>query len=134
MKKIFLSLTLLAIISCLSSCKSSSSFENDVKKMDPASTSALEEIAAMLLANPQKRIFMNSFSEGIGDGVKNYQLSVARAKAARRWLNETHGVPIKQVVIKAYGEAFPEFADENDLKNRRMTFDFAPQDAQDNAF
>ena len=32
MKKIFLSLTLLAIWS-LSSCKSSSSFENDVKKM-----------------------------------------------------------------------------------------------------
>jgi preprotein translocase subunit SecF len=33
MKKNFLSIAVLAIVICLSSCKSSSSFENDVKKM-----------------------------------------------------------------------------------------------------
>ena len=33
MKKNFLSIAILAIVICLSSCKSSSSFESDVKKM-----------------------------------------------------------------------------------------------------
>ncbi|MEY3443871.1 MAG: hypothetical protein RLZZ519_2152, partial [Bacteroidota bacterium] len=94
----------------------------------------LDDLAAMLLANPEKRVFLNSFSEGIGDGVRNYQLSVSRAKAVRQWLASQRGVPPAQIVIRAYGEAFPEFPDENDLRNRRLTFDFAPQDAQDNVF
>lgn len=97
-------------------------------------TPLLEDLAAMLSANPDKRVFLNSFSEGLGDGVKNYQLSVNRAKAARQWLHSQRGVSLEQIVIRAYGEAFPEFPDENDLRNRRMTFDFAPQDAQDNVF
>lgn len=94
----------------------------------------LDDLAAMLLANPDKRVFLNSFSEGTGDGVLNYQLSVSRAKAARQWLMSQRNVPPAQIVIRAYGEAFPEFPDENDLRNRRLTFDFAPQDAQDNVF
>jgi outer membrane protein OmpA-like peptidoglycan-associated protein len=102
--------------------------------VDPSAIPLLDDLASMLLANPEKRIYLNSFSEGIGDGVKNYQLSVSRAKAAREWLFLQRGVPMTQVVIRAYGEAFAEFPDENDLRNRRLSFEFAPQDAQDNVF
>lgn len=102
--------------------------------VDPNALPFLTDLAAMLLSNPDKRIYLNSFSEGIGDGVKNYQLSVSRAKAAREWLSKQHGVPMSQIVIRAYGEAFAEFPNENDLRNRRLTFEFAPQDAQDNVF
>jgi predicted Zn-dependent peptidase len=101
---------------------------------DSSSAALLQNIAAMLRDQPQKRIYLNSFSEGLGDGVKNYQLSVIRAKAIRAWFSEEMGVPVQQIVIRAYGEAFPEFPDDNDLRNRRMTFEYAPKDAQDNAF
>lgn len=109
-------------------------FDRAGKNPDSSCITLLEDIAAMLLAHPQIRIFINSFTEGAGDGVINYQVSVARAKSMRAWLNETRGVPLQQMVIRAYGEAFPEFPGEKNLKNRRMTFDFAPQDAQDNAY
>jgi outer membrane protein OmpA-like peptidoglycan-associated protein len=66
--------------------------------------------------------------------VKNYQVSISRAQAAREWLHTQHGVPREQVVIRGYGEAFPEFPEEQNLKNRRLTFDFAPANAQDNVF
>lgn len=109
-------------------------FDASGSEVDASGTKIMEELAAMLIANPQKRIFISSYSEGLGDGVKNYQLSVTRARQARAMLHEKFGVPLSQVVIRAYGEAFPEFADEGNMKNRRLTFDFAPQDAVDNAF
>jgi outer membrane protein OmpA-like peptidoglycan-associated protein len=109
-------------------------FDPSTQKMDTSGLAMLGDVAAMLLTHPEKRVYINSFSEGAGDGVHNYQLTVRRAKAARIWLHIEHGVPLEQVVIRAYGEAFPEFPDENDLKNRRLTFDFAPKDAHDNAF
>lgn len=101
---------------------------------DSLGNQALKEIASMLRNQPQKRIFINSFSQGLGDGVKNYQLSVARAKAMRALMVEKMGVPVQQIVIRAYGEAFPETPDDKDLRNRRMSFEYAPPDAQDNAF
>jgi outer membrane protein OmpA-like peptidoglycan-associated protein len=94
----------------------------------------LDKVGAMLRDQPNKRIYLNSFSEGIGDGVKNYQLSVARAKALRTWLVDKLAIPAQQVVIRAYGEAFPEYPDENDLRNRHVSFEYAPSDAQDNVF
>jgi outer membrane protein OmpA-like peptidoglycan-associated protein len=109
-------------------------FSKDPLAADSASLQLLQDIAEMLHDQPQKRIYLNSFSEGLGDGVVNYQMSVARAKAIRAWLVKEQGVPPAQIVIRAYGEAFPELANENDLRNRRMSFEYAPADAQDNVY
>lgn len=109
-------------------------FDPEGSHVEDASLPLLDDLATLLLAQPKKRVYLNSFSEGAGDGVKNYQGSVSRAKALRTWLHAEKGVPLNQLVIRAYGEAFPEFPGDHDLRNRRMTFDFAPHDAQDNAF
>jgi predicted Zn-dependent peptidase/outer membrane protein OmpA-like peptidoglycan-associated protein len=109
-------------------------FLNDQLTVDAAAAPTLQAIATMLRDQPQKRIYLNSFSEGLGDGVKNYQLSVARAKAIRAWLTDEMHLPAQQIVIRAYGEAFPEFADDNDVRNRRISFEYAPADAQDNVY
>ncbi len=101
---------------------------------DSSTLPLLREIASMLHDHPDKRIFLNSFSEGLGDGVKNYQASVTRAKAIRELLVDRFAIAPKQLVIRAYGEAFPEFPNEDDLRNRRLSFEYAPADAQDNVF
>lgn len=109
-------------------------YQEDKLTPDSAAVQTLEAIAAMLKDHPEKRIYLNSFAEGLGDGVKNYQLSVTRAKSLRTQLMQDLGVNPKQLVIRAYGEAFPEFANENDLRNRRLSFEYAPANAQDNVF
>ncbi len=109
-------------------------FLNDQLTVDADAAQTLQAIAAMLRDQPVKRIYLNSFSEGLGDGVKNYQLSVSRAKAIRVWLIDEMHLPAQQIVIRAYGEAFPEFADDNDVRNRRISFEYAPANAQDNVY
>ena len=109
-------------------------FEKEPCTADSSNLKVLYEIGQMLHDQPQKRIYLNSYSEGAGDGVVNYQLSVVRAKSLRAWLVQELGLPAQQIVVRAYGEAFPEFANDNDLRNRRITFEYAPADAQDNVF
>ncbi|MFN8396547.1 MAG: OmpA family protein [Bacteroidia bacterium] len=109
-------------------------FESQGINLTPGSLELLVDVANMLKAHPDKRVFLNSYTEGDGDGVQNYQFSVTRAKQTRQWLHDQLGVEMDQVVIRAYGEAFPEFPGESDLRNRRITLDYAPQDATDNAF
>lgn len=112
-------------------------FDEKTEKPDSSANEYLAQVAEMLKSQPDKRLYLNGYAEGLGDGVVNYKLSILRAKNVREVLSKEFGVPIEQLVIRAYGEAFPEFPDdtaEHRRKNRRVTFDFAPIDAVDNAY
>lgn len=112
-------------------------FQDKTMKPDSSADFVFAHVAEMLKSQPDKRIYLNGYAEGVGDGVTNYQLSIQRCKSVLEALSKGYGVPKEQLVIRAYGEAFPEYDDdtaEHRHKNRRVSFDFAPQDAVDNAY
>ena len=112
-------------------------FVDKTMRPDSAAGKTLAHIAEMLKSQPNKRIYLNGYAEGVGDGVTNYQLSIQRCKSIRKVLSLEYGVPMEQLVIRAYGEAFPEYDDDtadHRHKNRRVSFNFATQDAVDNAY
>ncbi|MEM7038962.1 MAG: OmpA family protein, partial [Bacteroidota bacterium] len=97
---------------------------------------AIAEFAETAETYDTLKFYINAYADGRGDGVTNYQLSIERAKSIRQILMQTYGLPRERLILRPFGEAFPEFPDntaEERHKNRRVSFGIAPQDAQNNA-
>jgi len=104
---------------------------------DGASMTTLKTVASLCLAHPDQKLYVNGYSDGVGDGVKNYRLSIDRAQAVQTILVNNYGIKPERLIINPFGEAFAEFPDNtaaNRHKNRRVTFTFAPAEAQPRTF
>lgn len=100
-------------------------FETGAATILPASFPLLEEVAGILLNNPQvKQVRVEGHTDDRGDDKMNLTLSQARAACVRAWLIQ-HGVAEDRLVSEGYGETRP--IDNNktkpgQAKNRRVEF------------
>jgi outer membrane protein OmpA-like peptidoglycan-associated protein/tetratricopeptide (TPR) repeat protein len=78
-------------------------FEFNKAEIDPEYTSGLDEIARMLLINPNIKIEMKSHSDSKGNDDYNLALSHRRAQAAADYIIGM-GVPQSQIIGVGYGE------------------------------
>jgi OmpA-OmpF porin, OOP family len=104
---------------------------------DGASLDRIYAICNWLADHPDKKLYVNGYADSKGDGVKNYKLSIERAESARQFMMEHCGVPQSRLLLRPFGEAFPEFEEtsaENIRKNRRVTFEIAPDDATETPY
>lgn len=112
-------------------------FETASFQPDGPSLLALDTVAEMLQTYPEMKMFVNGYADGQGDGVSNYKLSIERARSVKAVLSGAHQLDPDRLLIRPYGEAFPEWPDdtpEHRAKNRRVTFTVAPPDAVENVF
>ncbi|HHG85215.1 MAG TPA: hypothetical protein ENJ82_10765, partial [Bacteroidetes bacterium] len=104
-------------------------FESSSFQADAPSLIELEQLVAILKAYPKLNLFVNGYSDGIGDGVYNYQLSIQRAESIKQLLIASFGVRADRLSVRGFGEAFAEFPDdtpEHSALNRRVSFEIAP--------
>lgn len=99
----------------------SGSFEPDVPSM-----LGIERVVDLLQENDTLRLHVNGYTDGLGDGVTNYALSIQRAEAVRDLLRDRFLIAEERLVVVGWGEAFPEYPDDTPRHralNRRVTFD-----------
>ena len=99
----------------------SGSFEPDVPSM-----LGIERVVDLLQQDDSLRVHVNGYTDGLGDGVTNYALSIQRAEAVRDILRDRFQVAEDRLVVVGWGEAFPEYPDDTPRHralNRRVTFD-----------
>ena len=104
---------------------------------DSVSMVVLKRVAVVLRQVPDLKVYVNGYADGLGDGVVNYQLSIQRAQSVQGILSGQGGVDEKRLILRPFGEAFPEYPDDtpvNRSKNRRVTFERAPADAEPRYF
>lgn len=104
---------------------------------DAPSLKVLESVSTHLKTYPERRLFLNGYTDSSGDGVANYLLSKRRAERVKTILSDELGVEPERLVVRGYGEAFPEFEEINDQTrslNRRVTFDEIPENSNPDAF
>lgn len=100
-------------------------FKANKPEPDEASMQRIEKLAEWLKRSPEIKIYVNGYTDGIGDGVKNYHLSIDRADLVMRILSEGFGIDPARMTVRGYGEAFPDYPDdtpEHRALNRRVTF------------
>lgn len=84
----------------------------------------LNEVAAVLHANPGMRIRVEGHTDSAGDDRTNMRLSRQRAQSVRRYLIE-HGASARQVRARGYGETRPIASNRTPrgrFRNRRVEF------------
>jgi len=91
-------------------------------KLTASSSDQLNELAAILVRNPNMKIEIAGYCDYIGNDADNITLSKHRAESVKHYL-VSHGAKSGQVETKGYGKAFP-IADnktpEGMAKNRRV--------------
>jgi outer membrane protein OmpA-like peptidoglycan-associated protein len=100
-------------------------FKPNSHEPDAESMVYIEGIAKWLKEVPEVKLYVNGYTDGLGDGVKNYHLSLERADLIMRILTEGYGIPTDRLGVRGYGEAFPDYPDdtpEHRALNRRVTF------------
>lgn len=100
-------------------------FKPNSHEPDAESMAYIEQVAKWLRQAPDVKLYVNGYTDGLGDGVKNYHLSIERADLIMRILAEGYGVAPERLKVRGYGEAFPDFPDdtpEHRALNRRVTF------------
>ena len=100
--------------------------------IEKASASLLDEIASVILKNPQiKQLLVEGHASAEGDAVANEKLSDARAKAVREEL-VARGVTASTLESKGFGAKRPIASNDNEEgreKNRRVELRITKQDA-----
>lgn len=100
-------------------------FKANKPEPDEPSMERIERVATWLKQYPDAKIYVNGYTDGVGDGVKNYHLSIERADLVMRILSEGYGIASSRMEVRGYGEAFPDYPDdipEHRALNRRVTF------------
>lgn len=85
----------------------------------------LVEVSRLMREFPQDTFFVNGYTDSRGDGVTNYQLSIERATYIKQILIDRFGIEAGRMLVRGYGEAFPEYDETTELnraRNRRVTF------------
>jgi outer membrane protein OmpA-like peptidoglycan-associated protein len=96
----------------------------DVNKpaLRPDSDATLQQVLALLQANPALSIELQGHTDAVGDDAANQLLSEARAASVRAWLTQ-RGVDGKRITAKGYGKTKPvatNDTDEGKARNRRV--------------
>jgi outer membrane protein OmpA-like peptidoglycan-associated protein/predicted Zn-dependent peptidase len=112
-------------------------FYGNTMDLDSSTTSQLSDVAFVLRKYPQLKLYVNGYADGVGDGYFNYKLSIQRARTVRDRLVAQYKLPEDRLILQPFGEAFAEYPDDTPdhrRKNRRVTFEKAPADAQPRYF
>ena len=101
-------------------------FELDSATLTPGSLAILDQAAAALKGQPDIRVRIAGHTDSLGSEVYNEQLSMARAKAVREYLQSHQGVGAQRLSVIGYGESKPVASNETEIgraKNRRVEFE-----------
>ena len=112
-------------------------FIGNTMTLDSSTTSQLSDVAFVLQKYPDLKLYLNGYADGVGDGYVNYKLSIQRARAVQTELIRLYRIKEERLILQPFGEAFAEYPDdtpEHRRKNRRVTFEEAPADAQPRYF
>jgi large repetitive protein len=100
-------------------------FKKGAAEIDPTSNSLLDEIAKVVLANPQAgRIRIEGHTDNVGPKNKNQTLSQKRAESVKAYLVKK-GVKADRLIAVGYGPSRPIASNktaEGKAKNRRVEF------------
>jgi OOP family OmpA-OmpF porin len=97
-------------------------FDFNSSTLQPASDGSLQQVAALMVANPSLKIEVQGHTDNVGGDEYNQKLSEARANSVMTWLTQ-HGVAANRTTAKGYGKAKPvadNNSDEGRMKNRRV--------------
>ncbi len=99
-------------------------FKFGTTELEPSSKRQLDNIVAILKANPEVKIKIGGYTDKVGDDAKNKTLSQGRADAVKAALAKA-GVGAQVPEAEGYGEEFAEVAedasDEERAKDRRTS-------------
>jgi outer membrane protein OmpA-like peptidoglycan-associated protein len=97
-------------------------FDFNKSTLQPASDGALQQVAALMTANPSLKIEIQGHTDNVGGDAYNQTLSEARAHAVMTWLI-AHNVTAARMTATGYGKTRPvadNNTDEGRMKNRRV--------------
>jgi predicted Zn-dependent peptidase/outer membrane protein OmpA-like peptidoglycan-associated protein len=112
-------------------------FYGNTMDIDSGTITLLSDVAYLLRRHPTLKLYINGYADGVGDGYVNYKLSIQRARAVQAHLVSKYKVPEGRLILQPFGEAFAEYPDDTPdhrRKNRRVTFDQAPANAEPRYF
>lgn len=112
-------------------------FIGNTMTLDSSTTSQLSDVVFLLRKYPTLKLYINGYADGVGDGYTNYKLSIQRARAVQAAIVAQYKIPENRLILQPFGEAFAEYPDdtpEHRRKNRRVTFEQAPDDAEPRYF
>ncbi len=96
-------------------------FDTDKADLKPESRSELMKVVTLMQQNPELKIELSGHTDDRASEEYNLQLSKRRAEAVKNFLIE-HGIDVKRIVAKGYGETrprVPNTSEENRALNRR---------------
>ena len=97
-------------------------FDTGKATLKPNSYTAIDELAAALLAKPSLKIEIAGHTDNQGGSQSNQDLSLRRAKSVRNYLLQKHKITPQRITAKGYGDTMPVVENdspENRQKNRR---------------
>lgn len=95
-------------------------FSFDKAELSDSGKEAIDVFAAQLKeGNKNVYVEIQGHTDSVGNEEYNYELGEERAEAVRRYLNQTHGLPLHRISVISYGETAP-IAD-NDSRDGRAT-------------
>jgi outer membrane protein OmpA-like peptidoglycan-associated protein len=97
-------------------------FDFNKSTLQPASDGALQQVAALMAANPSLKIEIQGHTDNVGGDAYNQTLSEARAHSMMTWLI-AHNVAAARMTATGYGKTRPvadNNTDEGRMKNRRV--------------
>lgn len=98
-------------------------FDHDKATLTPESKPALDEIAKLLAAKPDKSFYVVGHTDATGTFAYNMKLSADRAESVRAALLQDHGIDSARLQSAGVGPLVPVFANSTDggrEKNRRV--------------
>ncbi len=97
-------------------------FDFNKSTLQPASVGVLQQVAALMAANPALKIEVQGHTDNMGGDAYNQSLSEARARSVMSWLS-AHGVAAERMTAKGFGKTVPvadNSTDDGRAKNRRV--------------
>ena len=105
-------------------------FETNKSLYKAESFVILDEVAYILIANPQYKLRIKGHTDGVGKPANNMSLSINRAKMCHTYLVRK-GVPAKKMSFKGFGQTQPvadNDSNESRQLNRRVEFEIITED------
>ena len=96
------------------------SFYKNKAKITDKSRATLNKVIKILKTVPNAKITVKGYTDASGKEKTNLWISQERAKSVKKYLGK-HGIPLKNIVAKGYGESELLYGDKpNSELNRRV--------------
>jgi outer membrane protein OmpA-like peptidoglycan-associated protein len=83
-------------------------FKFGTSELPDTSKTRIDEVVNQLKADPKGAYFeIEGHTDNVGDAVYNERLGMERAEAVKRYLYETHQIPLHRMNVISYGESKP---------------------------